>query len=363
MKSLYLILFFILIVFVISTQEQDTNNSGFADQIFSIGDSPDAKCLAQGGTCMNPSNCEGNGGSVLSGLCPGNESNKCCIPISEKLCEFHGGTCMSQSSCTGDSNIVDNLCPINNNNKCCINKNPEVGKISNQNPNINPNPNPNSDPNNNLLYVIIIILSALIVIIIILYISFTLSKKWITRSISTSIKNMPSLNNNYNSTYNNNNNNNNSNSNGVEQPPSYFDVINEESEGDIVIYSTASSSSIKKNSSSHGNVRISPNKSSLKNRLFSIIEGGHSGSVSSVERSQAVMINLDEPLESSSSIKKKKSVSTPEKTQEEEEDSSESSSSLEGSINERRATFNTIERSKAVMVKKMNSLPYDYRYN
>jgi len=39
-------------------------------------------CSIQGGTCMNPSSC---GGILLTGLCPGGESNKCCIPNIERI--------------------------------------------------------------------------------------------------------------------------------------------------------------------------------------------------------------------------------------------------------------------------------------
>jgi len=343
MKSFYLIL---LIFFVIiskgSAQGQNlpfTSKFSVVTNAFSEVD-PNQKCSSTGGTCMNPNNCIG--GDVLNGLCPGDDSNKCCIPITDEICKSKGGTCMNPNSCNG-GRVEDGLCPGTNLNKCCILDNPNISNTT-PIPGIQDNKDfQDINTNNTLLYVIIIILSALIVIIIIMYIAFTISKKWITRSISTSMKNIPTLNNN--------------NNNRVEQPPNYFDVVNDE-EADIVIYtspSTSSSSSIKKNPSNHGQVKIAHNKNSLKNHLFSIIEGTSDNernrSFSNVGRSQAVMINLDEPLESSSSIKKKKSVSTVEESDISIlnlDESHESSSNT----NTNRATFSTIERSKAIMLKK-----------
>jgi len=35
------------------------------------------KCAVEGGSCMNPKDCKG---TVLNGLCPGSNDNKCCVP-------------------------------------------------------------------------------------------------------------------------------------------------------------------------------------------------------------------------------------------------------------------------------------------
>jgi len=228
----------------------------------SVNTSNDDSCTAKGGTCMNPSNCSG---TVASGLCQG-DTNKCCIP---------------------------NASDLNNSGS------------------INP------------LYIIVIILLVILFILIILSIYFVLSKKWIKRSITSTLNNLPSQNNNNDNGNSNNNNNNDNNNNNEDEPPSYFDVVNETSQGSIIIYSSSSSSIIKKNSGSHSQIKVIPNNNNLKNNLFAIMEGSSSscekkGSIPTVDRSKAVMINLDEPLENSSS--------------------------------ENKETVPTVERSKAVMI-------------
>jgi len=276
----------------------------------------DNTCSAKGGTCMNPTSCSGTVLSEVSGLCQGGV-NKCCIP-NNNATNSNSGT-------------------------------------------LNP------------LYIIIIVLSVILFILIVLSVYFILSKKWIKRSITSTLKNLPSVNNNNNNVNNNINNNN-------ELPPSYYDVVNEDPQDDIIIYSRSSASNstsapVKMDSTNHGLVKVIPNKNSLKNHLFSIIDGTHNyekGSNPTVERGQAVMINLDEPLESSSSIKKEKSVEKSEKGMLKFEEAHEVSSSTNT------ATFTPVGRTKTVMinldeplepssnekgVKSMNSLPLDYNIN
>jgi len=87
----------------------------------------DSKCTSIGGQCMNPSSC---GGTVQSGLCPGGNDNKCCIPnppsTDDSKCTSIGGQCMNPGSCSGT--VQSGLCPGGNDNKCCV-----------------PNPPPSSD--------------------------------------------------------------------------------------------------------------------------------------------------------------------------------------------------------------------------
>ena len=68
------------------------------------------------GTCMNPSNCNGD---VYSGLCPGGNDNKCCIPkADDSKCTSIGGQCMNPGSCSGT--VQSGLCPGGDDNKCCV---------------------------------------------------------------------------------------------------------------------------------------------------------------------------------------------------------------------------------------------------
>ena len=78
-----------------------------------------SKCTNQGGQCMNPINCSG---TVKSGLCPGGNDNKCCIPKkttgNSSKCTNQGGQCMNPINCSGT--VKSGLCPGGNDNKCCI---------------------------------------------------------------------------------------------------------------------------------------------------------------------------------------------------------------------------------------------------
>jgi len=85
----------------------------------------DSKCTNQGGKCMNPSSCKD--GQVISGLCPGGNDNKCCIPTTpndDSKCTNQGGKCMNPSNCK-DGQVLSGLCPGGNDNKCCISNSPK----------------------------------------------------------------------------------------------------------------------------------------------------------------------------------------------------------------------------------------------
>jgi len=124
MKRIHLIT---LIIFVITSHV-------LGSEIFKRAD--DSQCINQGGQCMNPNNCTG---TVKSGLCPGGNDNKCCIPSAPKpsntqnkpnntndgsKCTNQGGQCMNPDNCTGT--VKSGLCPGGNDNKCCIPSNPKT---------------------------------------------------------------------------------------------------------------------------------------------------------------------------------------------------------------------------------------------
>jgi len=366
-------------------------------------------CSSSGGVCLLRNDCVG--GVIVDGNCT--SGNVCCIPKTDEICNARGGKCLVPTSC-GDGELLSGYCPGGNNNRCCVtNDGTDVTNVTDE---INNTNDTNDDSTFNPVYIIIIVLSVLIVIIIILFFTFSLSKEWITRSITTSIKNIPSINN-TNSNISNNNSvisNNYSNSinrdnynNNGDQPPSYFDVVNEEameSQGNLLMYnssfsSSSSSTPIKKSSSNHNQVRIMPNNSSLKSNTYPFVESGSSGSIPAVERSRAVMINLDEPLESKPSIKKKETIPTSSSGSIPPVERSravminldeplESKPSIKkrnipaSSVGRPRVMINeppisrpsvnnghwnnmgiipTIERSRGKRVNKMNSLPFEYR--
>ncbi|KAK1868435.1 hypothetical protein I4F81_010922 [Pyropia yezoensis] len=73
-----------------------------------------ARCPNKGGACGDVASCSG---TVVSNLCPGGKTNKCCIPADSR-CPDKGGACRDVSSCSGT--VVSNLCPGGKTNKCCI---------------------------------------------------------------------------------------------------------------------------------------------------------------------------------------------------------------------------------------------------
>ncbi|OUM65806.1 hypothetical protein PIROE2DRAFT_7135, partial [Piromyces sp. E2] len=75
----------------------------------------DSKCTNLGGQCMNSNNCDG---TVENDLCPGNENNKCCLPMKE--CKYDGltGVCKNVNDCDGFSQ--PDLCDGGKDNQCCI---------------------------------------------------------------------------------------------------------------------------------------------------------------------------------------------------------------------------------------------------
>ena len=70
------------------------------------------KCTNRGGKCKNPNSCNG---TILSGLCPGGNNNKCCIE-DDRRCRNKNGKCKNPNICIGT--VLDGLCPGGNNNKC-----------------------------------------------------------------------------------------------------------------------------------------------------------------------------------------------------------------------------------------------------
>jgi len=93
----------------------------------------DKLCTARNGQCMNPSKCNTKKNDIINGLCPGGNDNKCCVPneyatvsnkndiTSDELCNSLGGQCMNPSNCNTKKNgIKSGLCPGGNDNKCCI---------------------------------------------------------------------------------------------------------------------------------------------------------------------------------------------------------------------------------------------------
>ena len=102
------------------------------------------KCAIQGGKCMNPSNCKNGtvrdglcpGGNNNKCCIPKtNTGNRCkgkkCMSsnttnntanntANKNKCTNQGGKCMDPNSCTGT--VVNGLCPGGQNNKCCIKK-------------------------------------------------------------------------------------------------------------------------------------------------------------------------------------------------------------------------------------------------
>jgi len=136
---------FIAIIFFVVVSQVHSNFVKRADG---------SECLRLGGTCKNPGNCSG---TIKSGLCPGGNDNKCCIPKptgtsttnkpntsnnnnNDSRCIARGGTCKNPGSCSG--NVISGLCPGGSDNKCCIPK--PTGSTNTGNTNTN-----NSNTNNN----------------------------------------------------------------------------------------------------------------------------------------------------------------------------------------------------------------------
>jgi len=227
-------------------------------------------------------------------------------------CSVQGGTCISSNVCNG-GNIIKGLCSDQAAGNCCI-----------------PNKNKKSGGGNsfNTLYIIGIVLAVLIVIIVILYIYFALSKQWIKRSITTSIKNIPTI-----------NNNNNDNSNHEEDlPPSYFDIVNESVDDDISNL-ISNNTSMKKitSSNTHSQVKL-PNSNSVNSSF-------HSGiGMSKSER-------YNEKKGFHSDIKSSKSEMIHPTTLKNDDDDDDDDIIIERiNKDDRRVTFTVIERSKAVLV-------------
>ena len=117
-----------------TNSQNKTNNSNKTNVV-----NKDKQCINQGGQCKNPKSCSG---TVISGLCPGGNDNKCCIPKpptnqnktnsqkktnnsnktnvdnKDNQCTNQGGQCKNPKNCSG--NVISGLCPGGNDNKCCI---------------------------------------------------------------------------------------------------------------------------------------------------------------------------------------------------------------------------------------------------
>ena len=80
------------------------------------------KCSYNGrqGECIFVGDCKN--GDVYSGLCPGNDNFKCCIPKTTQVetCSYNGesGECKNPKNCNGQ--VLSGLCSGGNDNKCCI---------------------------------------------------------------------------------------------------------------------------------------------------------------------------------------------------------------------------------------------------
>ena len=75
------------------------------------------ECKAQSGYCGNPSLCPG---TVLDGLCPRGQDNKCCtgMPFQEDKCTAAGGKCGDICGC--EVEVLHGYCPSQYNSiKCC----------------------------------------------------------------------------------------------------------------------------------------------------------------------------------------------------------------------------------------------------
>ena len=121
-KIPFITLIIFLIVSYVQSKVIELKISG--SEIFKRADG--SQCISQGGKCINPNSCNG---TVRSGLCPGGEDNKCCIPPTPapssntnngSQCTSQGGKCMNPNSCNGT--VKSGLCPGGENNKCCIPK-------------------------------------------------------------------------------------------------------------------------------------------------------------------------------------------------------------------------------------------------
>jgi len=236
-------------------------------------------------------------------------------------CTIQGGTCISSNVCN-NGNIIKGLCTDQAAANCCIpgTTNGKQGK----------------DSTLNVLYIVGIVLAVIIAIIVVLFIYFSLSKQWIKRSITSSIKNIPTLN-------NDNNNNNINNINNINHqedlPPSYFDVVNENEDLSNLLNNNTSMRERKITSSNtHSQVKL-PNSNSLKS-------GFHSGIGMSKSEKYSEKKGFPSDIKSSQSERIIRQ-SNLENNQDDDDDDI-----IIERINndDRRVTFTMIERSKAVIV-------------
>jgi len=134
MNVLKKIPFIFIIFFVIVSQVQS--------EIVKRADG--SQCTSQGGKCMNPKSCAG---TVKSGLCPGGNDNKCCIPIEGvgSKCTYNNisGTCINTRHDKCSTTVVLNNCPGPANVKCCLSKKVTTTKNTTNNNNKNKNKNNN----------------------------------------------------------------------------------------------------------------------------------------------------------------------------------------------------------------------------
>ncbi|KAG8783600.1 hypothetical protein FRC19_003703 [Serendipita sp. 401] len=79
------------------------------------------KCTGSGGApgvCISTSSCTAGGGKYITGACPGTPADiKCCTKTS---CGGGGGNCRWTDQCGAKHHTVSGLCPGPNGFKCCV---------------------------------------------------------------------------------------------------------------------------------------------------------------------------------------------------------------------------------------------------
>ncbi|MCB9539771.1 MAG: hypothetical protein H6704_26460 [Myxococcales bacterium] len=89
------------------------------------GDGPDQSggaCLTDmgdPGVCVNTDNydCEGEGGALVMGACPGGNNIVCCVEL-PCIATAGEGVCIDSGACDGETEA--GLCPGNNSIMCCV---------------------------------------------------------------------------------------------------------------------------------------------------------------------------------------------------------------------------------------------------
>lgn len=93
--------------------------SGGADNVCCLNGDVSA-CTAVSGTCVKDTNCDPAFGEQRTGLCPGDSSVRCCVPLTTgQTCpgESSWNLCLPNASCT-DGLRITGICPGND--VCCL---------------------------------------------------------------------------------------------------------------------------------------------------------------------------------------------------------------------------------------------------